>query len=134
MWRIVVVARAMTRAAFEIPLADLGLSTRALNALDRIDVITVDDLLRTHPRRLLRLPGVGHKTRREIGTATKLDAEGRDAVAVGTVPDSRAGAVGFFDEQTRLIGRLGPPAVKPPEKPPGDSAPATPQPGAAAAE
>ena len=65
-------ARAMTRATFEMPLADLGLSTRALGALDRIDVITVDDLLRTHPRRLLRLPGVGHKTRREIGTATKL--------------------------------------------------------------
>jgi serine/threonine protein kinase len=65
-------ARAMTRATFETPLADLGLSTRALGALDRIDVITVDDLLRTHPRRLLRLPGVGHKTRREIGTATKL--------------------------------------------------------------
>lgn len=62
------------------------------------------------------------------------DAEGRDAVAVGTGPDSRAGAVEFFDEQTRLIGRLGPPAVKPPEKPPGDSAPVMPQPGAAAAE
>jgi len=65
-------ARAVTRAAFETPLADLGLSTRALGALDRIDVITVDDLLRTHPRRLLGLPGVGHKTRREIGNATKL--------------------------------------------------------------
>jgi hypothetical protein len=42
------------------------------------------------------------------------DAEGRDAMAVGTGVDSRAGAVEFFDEQARLIGRLGPPAEKKP--------------------
>jgi hypothetical protein len=41
------------------------------------------------------------------------DAEGRDAMAVGTGVDSRAGAVEFFDEQARLIGRLGPPVAKP---------------------
>ncbi len=41
------------------------------------------------------------------------DAEGRDAMAMGTGADSRAGAVEFFDEQARLIGRLGPPIAKP---------------------
>jgi hypothetical protein len=82
----------MTRATFEMPLADLGLSTRALGALDRIDVITVDDLLRTHPRRLLRLPGVGHKTRREIGTATKLLRE-----KLGEAPETPLRAAGATD-------------------------------------
>jgi serine/threonine protein kinase len=81
--------RAVTRATFHTPLADLGLSTRSLGALDRIDVITVDDLLRTHPRRLLRLPGVGHKTRREIGTATKLLRE-----KLGEAPETPLRAAG----------------------------------------
>jgi serine/threonine protein kinase len=44
----------------------LGLSTRAVNAMDRINANTVADLLRINPRRLMRLPGVGTKTRNEI--------------------------------------------------------------------
>jgi len=65
-------AKAVERASFDTPLADLGLTTRALGALDRIDVITVADLLRAHPSRLLRLPGVGHKTRLDITAAIRL--------------------------------------------------------------
>jgi serine/threonine protein kinase len=44
----------------------LGLSTRAANALDRLNVITVQDLLNVPLRRVYRLRGVGSKTRREI--------------------------------------------------------------------
>jgi serine/threonine protein kinase len=65
-------AKAVERASFETPLADLGLTTRALVALDRIDVITAGDLLRAHPSHLLRLPGVGHKTRLDIAAAIRL--------------------------------------------------------------
>lgn len=54
------------------------------------------------------------------------DAQGIDAVAVGTGTDSRAGVVEFFDDQARLIGRLGPPPAKPAAE-----QPAAPEPAAA---
>jgi serine/threonine protein kinase len=44
----------------------LGLSTRALNALDRLHVITISDLLSVPLRRVYRMAGVGSKTRNEI--------------------------------------------------------------------
>jgi serine/threonine protein kinase len=44
----------------------LGLSTRAANALDRLNVITVKDLLLIPLNKIYKLRGVGHKTRREI--------------------------------------------------------------------
>lgn len=57
---------------FDTPIPDLGLGTRATNALDRANVITVEDLLTVPMRRLLRLRGVGNKTRREISTAVRI--------------------------------------------------------------
>jgi serine/threonine protein kinase len=80
-------AKAVERASFETPLADLGLTTRALVALDRIDVITVADLLRAHPSHLLRLPGVGHKTRLDITAAIRLLRE-----KLGEAPEAPARA------------------------------------------
>lgn len=50
----------------------LGLSTRLLNALDRLNLVTVADLLRYPLRRLYKLPNVGNKTRRELGSLVKL--------------------------------------------------------------
>lgn len=47
-------------------LATLGLSARAENALDRINAITIEDLLSIPQRRLNRMRGVGYKTRRDI--------------------------------------------------------------------
>jgi hypothetical protein len=44
----------------------LGLSTRAAHALDRVNVITVRDLLAYPVGELQFMRGVGHKTRREI--------------------------------------------------------------------
>jgi len=57
------------------------------------------------------------------------DAQGVDAVAIGTAADSRDGVVEFFDEQARLVRRLGTPAVQPgedqpPRPEPRDAAPA----------
>jgi serine/threonine protein kinase len=59
-------------AQFDSSIHELGLGTRATNALDRANVLTVEDLLTFPMRRLLRLRGVGHKTRREIVTAVKI--------------------------------------------------------------
>ena len=59
-------------ATFDTQIPELDLGTRATNALDRANVLTVEDLLTVSVRRLHRLRGVGNKTRREIGTAVKI--------------------------------------------------------------
>jgi serine/threonine protein kinase/predicted XRE-type DNA-binding protein len=59
-------------ATFDTPIPELGLGTRATNVLDRANVMTVEDLLTFSMRRLLRMRGVGNKTRREITAAVKI--------------------------------------------------------------
>jgi serine/threonine protein kinase len=49
------------------PLAAVGLSNRALNALERRAAQTVGDLLRLTMAQITTTPGIGTKTRREIG-------------------------------------------------------------------
>jgi hypothetical protein len=62
----------LAHATFDTQIDELGLGTRATNALDRANLLTVEDLITVPMRRLLRLRGVGNKTRREIATAVKL--------------------------------------------------------------
>ena len=57
------------------PIAALGLSTRARNALERANILTVRDLLLTPIIKLHTMRGVGNQTRREI---TQFVAELRD--------------------------------------------------------
>jgi serine/threonine protein kinase len=59
-------------AGFDTSISELGLGTRATNALDRANILTVKDLLSISPRILSRLRGVGNPTRREISTAVKI--------------------------------------------------------------
>lgn len=59
-------------ATFDTHIVELGLGTRATNALDRANILTVEDLLTVPIRRLHRLRGVGNKTRREISAAVKI--------------------------------------------------------------
>jgi serine/threonine protein kinase len=76
---------------------ELGLGTRATNALDRANILTVEDLLTTPMRRLLRLRGVGNKTRREIATAVKILRE-RLGVSATSARASSAGGEEKKDE------------------------------------
>ena len=62
----------LAAATFDTSIAELGLGTRATNALDRANILTVEDLLTVSMRRLLRLRGVGNLTRREISAAVKI--------------------------------------------------------------
>ena len=64
--------QALAKATFDTLVPELGLGTRATNALDRANVITVEDLLTVPIRRLLRLRGVGNTTRREIAIAVRI--------------------------------------------------------------
>ena len=79
-------ARLLAGATFDTQIHELGLGTRATNALDRANLLTVEDLLTVPMRRLLRLRGVGNKTRREIVTAVRLLRErlGSPAASGGT--------------------------------------------------
>ena len=80
--------RLLESATFDTHLAELGLGTRATNALDRNNILTVEDLLTVPIRRLLRLRGVGNKTRREIGDVVKILREklGNPVVDPGANP------------------------------------------------
>jgi serine/threonine protein kinase len=62
----------LANATFDTQIPELGLGTRAANALDRANILTVEDLLTASLRRLSRLRGVGNKTRREIIAAVHL--------------------------------------------------------------
>ena len=62
----------LAHATWDTPLVELGLGIRVTNALDRINVLTVKDLLTEAPRKLNRLRGVGNQTRKEISSAARL--------------------------------------------------------------
>jgi serine/threonine protein kinase len=62
----------LAAATYDTSIAELGLGTRATNALDRANILTVEDLLTASMRRLSRLRGVGNLTRREISAAVKI--------------------------------------------------------------
>ena len=64
-------AQSLADATFDSTIAELTLGTRATNALDRANILTVEDLLTIPMRRLMRMRGVGNKTRREIISAVK---------------------------------------------------------------
>ena len=59
-------------ATLDTRLSDLGLTTRALNAMERADVFTVEGLVHFPLGQLRRMRGVGSRTRREL--AELLDA------------------------------------------------------------
>jgi len=84
----------LASVSFDTQIHELGLGTRATNALDRANLLTVEDLLTVPMQRLLRFRGVGNKTRREIATAVKLLRE-----RLGTRPTS--GATLGLDEEPK---------------------------------
>ena len=66
------VRKLLAIATLDTQIPELGLGTRATNALDRANILTVEDLLSVPMRKLLRLRGVGNKTRREIAASVRL--------------------------------------------------------------
>ena len=79
-------------ATFDTPIPELGLGTRAINALDRANVLTVGDLMLIPVRRLQRLRGVGNKTRREIASAVRILREQLGTPPRGEVVEAAAEA------------------------------------------
>lgn len=77
----------LASATFDSHIQELGLGTRATNALDRANILTVEDLLTVPMRRLLRLRGVGNRTRREIGAAVRILRERLGSPQRSELPD-----------------------------------------------
>lgn len=106
------IRRLLDSATFDTHIPELGLGTRATNALDRANILTVEDLLTVPMRRLLRLRGVGNRTRREIGAAVRilrerLGSPQRDQLPEGddsTVAEEPVEAGNLSVDQ--LIGRI----------------------------
>ncbi len=81
------------KAQLSTQLVELGLGTRAANAVDKINAITVRDLLQCSIWRLNRLSGVGKKTQREI---TDLHRELRGRFPeIQPRPESAEGTAGI---------------------------------------
>ncbi|MCY2991212.1 MAG: protein kinase [Planctomycetota bacterium] len=62
----------LAEATIDTNVAELGLGPAAVDALDRINVVKVRDLLHVWGRRLARMRGVGNKTRKRILAAVKV--------------------------------------------------------------
>lgn len=96
----------------------LALSTRLLNTLDRLSLVTVADLLAYPLGKILHLRGVGNKTRRELGSLVKelrlllpdIESDPAKAIAAaakvsGDTTDASAG-VDLIARQVSHIGRV----------------------------
>jgi serine/threonine protein kinase len=79
----------LAAATIDTNVAELGVGPAAVDALDRINVVNVRDLLHVGGRRLARMRGVGNKTRKRILATVKVLSEQLASTAVGeasTVP------------------------------------------------
>ena len=85
---------ALATATVDAPLAQLGLSNRALNALERLGSTTVRQLVEQSLAVVWRLPGVGRKTRREIATVA-TDLKARFPNLPATLPKKKKIAAGW---------------------------------------
>lgn len=108
----------LSRARLDSPIGALGLSARALNALERTGAATVLDLLGLPRNRLSLVRGVGRETRAEIGRAVdalRARLGGRqDAAVVVLLPDStlrplplREADLGLADDAVETLHEAG---------------------------
>jgi serine/threonine protein kinase len=78
------------RAEPETPLAEAGLSARALSAVEPLGVVTVADLVAVDPVRLNRLSGVAETTRREVKARARQWRDAFGATVTGRKPQGTA--------------------------------------------
>ncbi|MGH9159077.1 MAG: protein kinase domain-containing protein, partial [Vicinamibacteraceae bacterium] len=95
---------AVAQATRDTPLAPLGLSTRALNALERQHVLAAGDLATLSSRRLYAMPGVGAKTRQEIRRVK--DALWRRLATLEPMPTTQGSTTGDDTDEVISIDLL----------------------------
>ena len=79
-----------------------GTDTPAVDALDRINVIKVGDLIKVWGRKLARMRGVGNKTRKRILAAVKVLRERLGSTTAGEVPTNLTDDAFTYDGQVPL--------------------------------
>jgi serine/threonine protein kinase len=85
------IQRLLDQATFDTEICELGLGTRATNALDKANILTVEELIGTNRQKLQKMRGVGNRTRREI-TAARSYLRKRLGNASSTSPLNGSGA------------------------------------------
>lgn len=106
----VLLGEALASATLDTPLAQLGLGTRALNALERAAVTDVRGLVQLPPLAVNTMRGVGLKTRREITLvqkrlAARLGPEVAKAPPPASLPGEPKGPLKVEDIADRLVPR-----------------------------
>jgi predicted Ser/Thr protein kinase len=96
---------ALAEATRESPLSALPLSLRAQSVLQRLNLVKVGDLLKMQVFRLYRLPGVGNRTRREIGTVWEALYERLGPRAVETASEQAAESSGAVVRSVDLLAK-----------------------------
>jgi serine/threonine protein kinase len=91
----------VAQATRETALGQIGLSTRALNALERQHVLTAGGLVALASRRLYAMPGVGSKTRAEIRAAK--GALAKRLAAIDQVPSAQTTTTTTGEETTEVV-------------------------------
>jgi serine/threonine protein kinase len=82
------IQRLLDQATLDTEIYELGLGTRATNALDKANILTVEELIGTNRQKLQKMRGVGNRTRREISAARSyLRKRLGNAVAAGPLTD-----------------------------------------------
>ena len=96
------------------PIAALAISTRARNALERADILTVENLLDYPIREIHMMPGVGNQTRQEIiRFVTKLrerfpKGEATPHKTPSTTHDSETGIPSLEALESHVVGTRNP--------------------------
>lgn len=81
-------AALLAAATIETNVAELGLGPAAADALDRVNVVRVGDLLQLGGQRLAHMRGVGNKTRKRILAAVRVLRERLSSIAVTPSEDT----------------------------------------------
>lgn len=105
------VQRLLDEATRDTEIYELGLGTRATNALDKANILTVEDLIGTNSQKLRKMRGVGNRTRREISAAMRylrkrLGDTGATSPFTDAGTDSDGAGIGEAVDE-KLLDKLG---------------------------
>ena len=105
------IQRLLDQATLDTEIFELGLGTRATNALDKANILTVEELIGTNRQKLQKMRGVGNRTRLEISAARsylrkRLGSAAATSPFTDSQSESDASGVGEAVDE-KLIDKLG---------------------------
>ncbi|MEA5465558.1 BREX system serine/threonine kinase PglW [Leptothoe sp. PORK10 BA2] len=108
-----VLRKRLEGVALETPILELGMGARANIALDRANILTVQDLIKASPYKLWRQKGVGYDTRREISTVARFLRENHGTASLSDLgPSTEAAEASGNLSVDRLVQQIAKPSSK----------------------